>query len=70
MIVYLSAPSERATALAVRKRKPDPNWSKPEKDKVNINDLHERTGHCALEDLKDLAENFEVESLTVKRAPR
>ena len=61
MIVFLSAPSERATALAVRKRKPYPNLSKPEKDMVNINELHERTGHCALEDLKGLAEDFEVE---------
>ena len=61
MVVYLKPPEKTETAFAVRKRMPDPNWGKPEKDKVDINDLHERTGHCAIEDLKGLAEDFEIE---------
>jgi hypothetical protein len=64
LVLYLTKQETTAdteTAFAVRKRMPDPDWIKPEKDKVNINDLHERTGHCTIEDLKSLAEDLEIE---------
>ena len=48
-------------ASLIREKEADPWWDVAVPDKVNINDFHARTGHCCEEDLRILAEDFNID---------